>query len=254
MPIPQSVVNNNETAPRFSINENVARLQPGQVYVARFSDGWVKIGRGRDAHSRIACHVSTSAMRGATLIESYASGKIVDSVAAESALIEMCGGAQAAVHGREWFLSPDYPSLVAAIQSSYMGDPAERFEAHREAVNAQTQKVFDFIRGPAPSVSVFSAQDMAAWSSALEHAKVLEQIYREDCYGGQLFSREEKGYCAFFLMAALAIWKSPAHAVAVIYWKAFNEPDLLLLELSDASTQTCLNFFSGQGKAMRGAA
>lgn len=241
-------------APQNANHDFVARLQPGQVYVARFSDGWVKIGRGRDAQSRITCHVSASAMRGAPLIESYVSGLIVDSVAAESALIEMCGGSKAAVHGREWFLNPDYPALVATIKRKYSGDPAERFVAHREAVEVQSQKIFSFIRGQVTPSSVFSAQDMAAWSSALEHAAVLEQIYLDDCYGGQLFAKEDKGYSAFFLMAALAVWKLPAHSVAVTYWKAFNEPGQLLFEFSEAAAQVCLNFVHTHDKAVRGAA
>ncbi|MNE22815.1 hypothetical protein D3C80_1160410 [compost metagenome] len=250
----QSVQALSRAAPQNTNHGFVARLQPGQVYVARFSDGWVKIGRGRDAQSRITCHVSASAMRGATLIESYVSGQVVDSVAAESALIEMCGGPQAAVHGREWFLNPDYSALVATIKRKYSGDPAEHFVAHREAVEVQAQKVFSFIRGPVTPTSVFSAQDMAAWSSALEHAAVLEQVYLDDCYCGQLFAKENKGYSAFFLMAALALWKLPAHSVAVTYWKAFNEPDQLLIELSEAATQACLNSVHTHDKAVRGAA
>ena len=250
----QSVQALSRPAPQNDKRDFVARLQPGQVYVARFSDGWVKIGRGRDAHSRITCHVSASAMRGATLIESYVSGLVVDSVTAESALIEMCGGPQSAVHGREWFLNPDYSALVATIKRKYSGDPADRFEAHREAVEAQAQKIFSFIRGPVTPTSVFSDQDMAAWSSALEHAAVLEQIYLDDCYGGQLFAKENKGYSAFFLMTALAVWKLPAHSVAVTYWKAFNEPDQLLLELSEAASKACMNFVHTHDKAVRGAA
>lgn len=241
-------------APQNANHDFVARLQPGQVYVARFSDGWVKIGRGRDAQTRITCHVSASAMRGATLIESHVSGLVVDSVAAESALIEMCGGQKAAVHGREWFLNPDYPALVATIEREFSGDPAERFLAHREAVEVQSQKIFSFIRGQVTPTSVFSEQDMADWSSALEHAEVIEQIYLDDCYGGQLFTKENKRYSGFFLMAALALWKLPAHSVVVTYWKAFNEPDQLLVELSEAATQACLKFVHTHDKAVRGAA
>ncbi|MEN8639614.1 hypothetical protein [Pseudomonas sichuanensis] len=238
-------------APQSDKRDSVARMQPGQVYAARFSDGWVKIGRGRDAQLRITCHIAASAMRGAKLVESCVSGQVVDSVAAESALIDMCGGAQAAVHGREWFLSPDYPALVAMIEGQYAGDPAEWFAAHSEAVEAQAQKVFNFIRSPVTPAPVFSDQDMAAWTSALEHAAVLEQIFLDDCYGGQLFSKESKGHSAFLLMAALALWKSPAHSVAVIYWKAFNEPDQLLSELSEAATQVCMNFAHTHDKAAR---
>lgn len=241
-------------APQNENHDFVARLQPGQVYVARFSDGWVKIGRGRDAQSRITSHVSSSAMRGATLIESFVSGKIVDSVAAESKLIEMCGGAQAAVHGREWFLNPDYDALVTTIKQELAGDPSEWFVVHREAVDAQAQKVFNFLRSPPPPTSVFTEKDLADWSVALAHAAVLEQIYLDDCYGGDLFAKENKGYSDFFLMAALALWKLPAHAVAVTYWKAFNEPDQLLPELGEASAKTCMDFVHTHDKAVRGAA
>lgn len=241
-------------APQNASHDFVARLQPGQVYVARFSDGWVKVGRGRDAKSRITAHAASSAMRGAILIESHISGQILDSVAAESALIELCGGAQSAIHGREWFLSPDYSALVTAIDQSYAGDPAEWFCTHREAVAARAEKVFNFLRSPVAQTSVFTEQNMADWSSALAHAAVLEQIFLDDCYGGELFSKAEKGYSAFFLMAALALWKSPPHAVAVTYWSAFNEPDQLLPRLSEASRQVCVEFVHTHDKAVRGAA
>jgi hypothetical protein len=241
-------------APQNANHDFVARLQPGQVYVARFSDGWVKVGRGRDAKSRITTHTASSAMRGATLIESHISGQVLDSVAAEVELIEICGGVQTAIHGREWFLRPDYTALVSIIDQKYSGDPAEWFSSHRDAVDAQTEKVFNFLRNPVPQVSAFTEQDMADWSSALDHAAVLEQIYLEVSYGGELFSKVEKGYSAFFLMAALALWKSPPHAVAVTYWSAFNEPDRLLPQLSEASRQACMEFVRTHDKVVRGAA
>jgi len=235
-------------------HDSLARMKPGQVYVALFSDGWMKIGRGRDAESRIACHVSASAMRGATLIKSYISGQIVDSVAAESSLIKMCGGSEAAIHGREWFTSHNYSALVDEIKRKYAGDNPECFVAHRDAVSVQSQKIFEFLRGPGPAIADFSEQDLAAWSAALEHAAVLEQIYLDDFYGGKLFAKEKSGYSPFFLTTALALWKSPAHELAGIYWKAFNEPEQLLNELSESATQACITFVKTHDKAVRGAA
>jgi len=105
-------------APQNAKHDSVARNRLGQVYAVLFSDGWVKVGRGRNAQKRIDCHISTSLMRGAKLVDSRISGLILDSRGAEAALIAMCGGYASAVHGREWFEGVDFDSLAALIDAA----------------------------------------------------------------------------------------------------------------------------------------
>ncbi len=241
-------------APQNANHDSVARNRLGQVYAVLFSDGWVKVGRGRNAQKRIDCHISASLMRGAKLVDSRISGLILDSRGAEAALIAMCGGYASAVHGREWFQGVDFDSLAALIDDQYSGDSQEKISEYLHAFDRKTDQVFAAIANQVSSAPKFTDADMGAWSSALEHASVLEQIYLDDCYGGQLFAKEHKGYSSFYLMTALALYKVPAQNVAVIYWKAFNEPDQLLSELSDASAKSCAELLHTHDKAVRGAA
>lgn len=250
----QSVQALQRVAPQNANHDFVARNRLGQVYAVLFSDGWVKVGRGRNAQKRIDCHISMSLMRGAKLVDSRISGLILDSRGAEAALIAMCGGYASAVHGREWFEGVDFDSLAALIDDQYAGDTQEKISAYLHALDRQADEVFAAIANKLPSATKFTKADMDDWSSALEHASVLEQIYLDDCYGGQLFAKEHKGYSSFYLMAALALYKVPVQNVAVIYWKAFNEPDQLLPELSVASSKSCADLLHTHDKAVRGAA
>lgn len=242
------------SAPQNANHENVARLSPGYVYAVLFSDGWVKVGRGRDAQKRINCHISLSAMRGATAVDCRISGKILDSSRAEAALIALCGGYESSVFGREWFDGVDFALLASLIESQFSGDSKEAFSEYSASFAIRAEKAGASFKNAFDRFYPFSKEDAEAWSVAVEHAKVIEQIYLDDCYSGPLFAKEHRGYSSFCLMASLALYKVQAHNVALIYWKAFNEPEQLLPELSAASSKSCTDILLTHDKALKGAA
>jgi hypothetical protein len=78
------------------------------LYVCRFSNGFIKVGRSADPSSRIAQHADRVSCVGVEMtshkIFECASGVTV----AESALIKQCVLNAAEIRGHEWFFGLDY--------------------------------------------------------------------------------------------------------------------------------------------------
>ncbi len=214
---------NTVTAPRFAGAENVAQTMRAIgtcVYAVLFSDGWVKVGRGRCGKSRINSHSGLSAMRGATVVRSIISGRLVDSKSAESKLIAYCTAAGTLAHGREWFSNVDFERLVEIIETRFQGDSADAFilaHAKRDAMNEELAS--------AMLDQKTSTQDDAKWAASLQHARVMNRMYTSDMYGGDMFTIDSRtGLNLFTLYAAIAIYELDEEGLAYTYCHLATDP------------------------------
>lgn len=221
-----STENTNHPAPRNALSENVARnvtmssreIAEGSVYVAEFSDGWIKVGRGRNADARIKQHQSVSRMRGASLVRAFKSNPVANPKAVERRLIALCSALGEKVHGNEWFTGVSYESLVCAAQSAAVR-PADC--AQSPGVSDRfSERVETFLNRLFPCPT----EEQIAWSEAIAHARSLERVFLEDGFGGEVFQDTGRGYSKFFLAASIAVCGMSAGEVAETYSDALNCP------------------------------
>lgn len=104
-------------------------LGAGIVYIAAFSDGFIKVGMTRgDAKDRIGAHKRVSRERGATLDKYWISKRVHDREDSEKILIEKCifwGGVQE--KGKEWISGVSFIDLVEYAERTleFIGDDDE---------------------------------------------------------------------------------------------------------------------------------
>lgn len=220
-------------APRNASSENVARQVNGYVYAVLFSDGWVKVGRGRDAYARINTHKSISRMRGAEIVDFKVSGMLVDSKDAEKKLLALCESYGSSVHGNEWFAGVDFERLCCVIDSEFSGDSEEQFEEYRAAFDGR-MSVFDkVLASSSRALSDLLGRRHLAWDLACSHASIIEQIYLDDWFGGPIFEKKEPGGSYFHLIASISMYEATNEMMADIYSKAVNYPTELLFEFEE---------------------
>lgn len=223
----ESQSNTPQPAPRNENQENVARFREGRVYAVLFSDGWLKVGRGRDAKSRINSHIGTSAMRGAKFVKSISSGLIADSSSAENALIAFCSEKGTSVHGREWFIGVEFDEVKEFFGLHLVADTPERLESAKRAqakhVNSMLDSVSRCFR-PAPVSAQSDVADPDRWIAALTHARILDRIFRDDMYGGWLFEISASGMTNFFNYAALTVNTLDEGEIADLFYGASRHP------------------------------
>ncbi len=219
--------NTHHPAPRNGGLENVARFREGKVYAVLFSDGWLKVGRGRDAQSRINSHIGTSSMRGAKFVRSITSGVLADSGAAENALIAYCAAAGTNVHGREWFTGVDFDDVKEFFSLHLAGDTAEFLESAKKAQVKRVDAMLDAVFGRSGldrSPGEKELADQQRWNASLTHARILDRIYRDDMYGGWLFETSASGMSNFFNYAALTVNTLDEGEIADLFYGAATRP------------------------------
>lgn len=91
------------------------------LYVCRFSNGHIKVGRSIDPLGRIAAHVDRVGCFGVELVAHHVAPCIGSSIGRELALINRCVAAAHTRHKNEWFTGLDYDSVCqwaneAAVQ------------------------------------------------------------------------------------------------------------------------------------------
>ncbi|GEM_PF-2138431 len=210
-----------------AVAEEISPINIGQVYAVEFSDGWVKVGRGKRAADRVVAHQNTSRMRGAEMTRSCVSALLADCKAAERELIFWCASRGISEHGNEWFSGVDFDALSKMVSGGFEEATGEILAIAKERNDARSKRIFSVIQGGRvnqESPEALSRQ--AEWNSALVHAKSLEQMYLNECYGGDLFSEiPGRGCSFFFLNAALAFYQLSPMGVAELYASALEDAE-----------------------------
>lgn len=226
------------SAPRFSIAENVALHRGSCVYAVLFSDGWVKVGRGRNGAARIGSHAGVSAMRNAAVVRSVVSGRIVDSKSAEKELIAYCSENGRSVHGREWFSDIDFEALEGIITKKFSDSSDEQFAIAAERSDVAAKKLVDAIfsiGAPSPHEVRRAEEEAARWAASLAHARILDRLYRDDAYGGWLFEISASGMTNFFNYSALTVNTLDEGEIADLFYCASTNPGEALEQITSTA-------------------
>src|SRR6476620_1183397 len=83
------------------------------LYVCRFSNGTIKVGRSIDPVSRIASHIDRVSCMGIQLLEHQAFECTGGALLAEADLIEMCVARANSRQLNEWFTGLDFTEVCA---------------------------------------------------------------------------------------------------------------------------------------------
>jgi transcriptional regulator with XRE-family HTH domain len=97
------------------------------LYVCKFSNGQVKVGRSIDPLSRIASHVERVSCVGVELEKSHVVLCVGNVINAEAQLIASCESASESRFGNEWFVGLDYDR--ACELASFYANSATEIEA-----------------------------------------------------------------------------------------------------------------------------
>ncbi|MEB2514812.1 GIY-YIG nuclease family protein [Pseudomonas sp. YuFO20] len=221
-------------ATRFMQSQNVSRDKSSSstrsgacVYAVLFSDGWLKVGRGRNAQARIGSHAGISSMRNATVMKSVVSGLLVNPKKAEKRLIDFCMSIALPVHGREWFVGVDFESVESIINAEFQGDSDDSFAVAKARSDKAQDSLFKSINkafAPGGEVKSSSVEDPIRWATSISHARIINSIYIGDLYGGQLFQAAPWGMTNFETLAALALHGMDDSQIAGIYGSVFANP------------------------------
>ena len=239
-----------KSATQFAISENVSRFREGRVYAVLFSDGWLKVGRGRNPESRIGSHASVSAMRNATVERSVVSGLLADSGSAEAELIELCSMRGIAVHGREWFTGVDFDEVCRLFDRRFKGDASHYLSRVRKLQSARVDTLLSAVFDVAPhdrDDAMKDAEDRLKWASSLAHARILERIYLDDMYGGLLFEASESGMSNFGNYAALTVHALDESEIADLFYTASTNPGEALEQIVSSARSMVDAFAEGKG-------
>lgn len=233
----QSVQALNRPAPQNANHDFVARFREGKVYALLFSDGWIKVGRGRNPDDRVQAHKTASGMRGATLVKVMTSGTLIDSAYAESELIKFCSEHGRAVHGREWFAGVDYDLLIAVISDRFRGDPPAAIDAARRAQSNRFEKMLSSVFEPRNQAVAPDPAEQKKWIESLAYARLLDRIFLDDGYSGWLFEASDSGMSNFGNYASLVIHELPDDEVADLFVRAGRNPGEVIEQVTCAAKE-----------------
>jgi nitrogen regulatory protein PII-like uncharacterized protein len=225
----------------------LAKVYPiniGHVYAVEFSDGWVKVGRGRVPKDRIVSHQSASRMRGAVMTKSCVSPLLVDCKGAERELINLCATSGVLTHGNEWFSGVDFDVLSSAVTAGFDTATNETLAIHRKREDEKASRLLSAIQSSDSQVGATSkSEDTTDWSAALVHAKSLEQMFVNECYGGDLFvDLTGRGYTLFFLYAAIAFSQLSPMGIAELYASALEDSEACIGTIENLSAKAVAAF------------
>ena len=103
------------------------------LYVCRFSNGHIKVGRSIEPQSRIASHVERVSCMGVSLADHRTFPVIGPADLAESALIDLCAAVAEKRNKSEWFIGVDY-----AVACEWAAECATRIYAAAQASKFRT--------------------------------------------------------------------------------------------------------------------
>lgn len=215
-------------------------MRTGYVYGVLFSDGLVKVGRMSERSSRLSSYGVAASLRGSSVAKTVTSGFVVDSVREENKLIQWCRehGNQAA--GREWFDGINFELLEAFILTDVK--PSSDSEI-KHAVDEAAKQVDRVAAALFPSRQEVGRDDYTEWAAALVHAKTLEQMFMNECYGGDLFvDIAGRGYSLFFLNAAIAFSQLSPSGAAELYASALEDSETCIGTIENLAAEAVAAF------------
>ena len=215
-------------------------MRTGYVYGVLFSDGLVKVGRMSERSSRLSSYGVAASLRGSSVVKTVTSGFVVDSVREENKLIQWCRehGCQAA--GREWFDGINFELLEAFILADVKPSSSSEIKRAADAAAKQVDRVAEALF---PSNQAVGRDDSTEWAAALVHAKTLEQMFVNECYGGDLFAElTGRGYSIFFLNAAIAFSQLSPMGAAELYASALEDSEACIGTIENLSAKAVAAF------------
>lgn len=212
----------------------IFRWTVGYVYAVIFSDGVLKIGRGKRPKNRVKVHSAAAVLRGATVKASIISGRLLDSHRAEKELINFCMAIGDVIHGREWFSGVKYEKVEHFISKKFSGDPSDLIDEAMVRTDTYCFDVVSAINEKFATAASNELLDDAEWAEALIFAESLEQIFVSDMFGGQYFDKSESGMSPFKLHAAIAMHGMDAPEVVGLLSRALDDPESVLDEIGRA--------------------
>jgi hypothetical protein len=174
------------------------------------------------------------------VVKTVTSGFVVDSVREENKLIQWCRehGCQAA--GREWFDGINFELLEAFILSDVRPSSDSEIKRAADAAAKQVDRVANALF---PSGQAVGRDDSTEWAAALVHAKTLEQMFVNECYGGDLFADlTGRGYSLFFLNAALTFSQLSPMGTAEIYASALEDSEACIGTIENLAAKAVAAF------------
>lgn len=184
------------------------------VYAVMFSDGWLKVGRGKNPEARIQAHEAVSKMRGATRTAYVISGRIVNAKAAEAELIGFCQGIGKTEFGNEWFSGVEFNLVESLIKDRFPEDSAEAFDQEKE----RSEKAIDrVVGGMFRNGRQRNGVDLK-WVEAMGHARIVERILATNEPLSGCWQKEVApnfSFCA--LTVSLAVYEMDDEEITELY-------------------------------------
>jgi len=201
-----------------------------QVYIVKFSDGWIKVGRGISAIKRIKTHEGTSRIRGAEVVKKYSSITIYNAHAVEKAMINYCMSASESSSGREWHKGVSFDRLVEIANEKGDASP-ENLTAAQAELDECLRRVGEFFVN---KKSESEANQIEDFKASIAHAETIQRVMAEDLFWCADFVDCNEGVSKFVARCALIVGFMSSGEIAELYNLALTDP------------LACFNFVSSQ--------
>jgi nitrogen regulatory protein PII-like uncharacterized protein len=183
-------------------------------------------------------------MRGAVMTRSCVSALLVDCKGAERDLINLCAMSGIPKHGNEWFSGVDFDVLSNAVAAGFDAATDETLAIHRKREDEKAEHLLSAIQSSSAQVGATSKiQARTDWGVAVVHAQSLEQLFLDECYGGDLFtSLAGRGYSLFFLNAAIAFSQLSPTGIAELYASALEDSEACIGTIENLAAEAVAAF------------
>jgi hypothetical protein len=179
-----------------------------QIYAILFTDGVVKVGRGKSAKDRIAAHSGSARLRGAQVKEFYFVDVLYGENKAELELIGFAESISKEKIGYEWFKGI-HPCLKDSGIKDFMLLIAEKYsdrQVHEKEI-AKEKDRYETLDSAFRS-KFFTGRQDSDWTFAWETSAVIESIYGGWGFHGKEFEEiNGKGASIFRVKCALYLYQ-----------------------------------------------
>lgn len=194
------------------------------IYAVLFSDGVIKVGRGKNAKQRIVCHASASKVRGATVVKEHIVRLVPKAQHQEKRLIDFCAQNGNPIT-REWFTGLCMEKVISWIDleigvTSLEGDDV-KIKEFKEASAKDDEAFAKALLEKFPAKKMPDIELVKAFGAA----GALQAIYLNYMGYGGVFEKGEWGVSFFELSAALYMYKMPSEKIGYLFSRAFDDSD-----------------------------